>query len=57
VTWPREPSLLRTIDKQMPNAKRMSTTFKLVVDVKEVPLDPKQVNGWMVHIGSKLSPK
>jgi hypothetical protein len=41
----------------MPNAKRMSTTFKLVVDVKEVPLDPKQVNGWMVHIGSKLSPK
>jgi hypothetical protein len=37
--------MLQCMDEQTPDVKRMGTTFKLVNDVKEVPLDPKRADG------------
>lgn len=47
--------ILRTVDEQAPDVKRMSTTLKLADVVNEVTLNREHANGWIVRVGSNLS--
>lgn len=49
--------MLQTVNDKAADTKKIAGTFKPIDYTKEVPLDPNDVDGWMVHIDAMLSPK
>jgi hypothetical protein len=49
--------MLQDVDKQAPDAKQVSNTFKSVDNTKEVTLDLERADGRMICIGAKFSLK
>lgn len=49
--------ILQTVDEQQLDTKRMGATFKLVNDMKEIPLDPECADRRTMRNGSSLPPK
>jgi hypothetical protein len=48
---------LEVITPKEPDPKRSAGTFKHMVEVKEVSLDPGSLDGKVVHISTTLNPK
>lgn len=49
--------MMQPKDEQSSDVKSMGVTFKLVNNVKEIPLHPEYTDGRVVLIGSSLPPK
>jgi hypothetical protein len=50
-------TIREAMDEDTPDSKGQAKSFEPIEDTKEVPVDPNDPNGKVLHVGADLSPK